>query len=377
MILGNWTISHSAGWIKAMEKLWEFWIDVGGTFTDCIGHAPDGELHTVKTLSSGVTKGGISSVTAQGMQDRSATNVPDDFWKGFQCRILNPQGEVIHESPVTGFDATRGEFQLGSPHSDAVHPGMVYELQSHEEAPVLAIRRILKLNLNDRIPPIVVKLGTTRGTNALLERRGARTALCTTRGFRDVLLIGNQDRPRLFDLAIQKPSPLFEQVVEIDERLSIAGEVLKAPDEATVRKQLDAIKRSGVESLAICLLHSFQNAEHEELVERIARTVGFEEISRSSRLSPLIKIVSRGDTTTMDAYLNPILRKYVAGIRQSLNQASQLKMMTSAGGLVDADAFVGKDSILSGPAGGVIGYSRVAERAGFPRSIGFDMGGTS
>lgn len=360
-----------------MEKLWEFWIDVGGTFTDCIGHAPDGRLQTVKTLSSGVTKGGISSVTAEGFQDKSATNVCTNFWQGFECRILNSQGHVVHHSTVKAFDAESGKFQLDSPVPDLVEPGMVYELQSQEEAPVLAIRRILGLKLDEPIPPIIVKLGTTRGTNALLERRGARTALCTTRGFRDVLLIGNQDRPRLFDLAIQKPSPIFEHIVEIDERLTVTGQVLQPPDEAAVREQLQAVKRSGVESLAICLLHSFQNSSHEELIEKIARQVGFEEVSRSSRLSPLIKIVSRGDTTTMDAYLNPILRKYVAGIRQSLDPASQLKMMTSAGGLVDAEAFVGKDSILSGPAGGVIGFSRVAERAGFPQSIGFDMGGTS
>ncbi len=192
-----------------------------------------------------------------------------------------------------------------------------------------------------------------------------------------MLLIGNQDRPRLFDLAIQKPTPLFEEVVEIAERLSVTGEVLTAPEESEIRQQLKELKQTGVKSIAICFLHSFQNPAHEELVERLAREAGFEEISRSSRLSPLIKIVSRGDTTVMDAYLNPILRSYVAGIRQLLDSNSPLKMMTSAGGLVDADSFVGKDSILSGPAGGVIGFSRVAERAGFPKSIGFDMGGTS
>ncbi len=165
--------------------------------------------------------------------------------------------------------------------------------------------------------------------------------------------------------------------MEIAERLSVTGEVLLAPDESLIRRQLTELKQTGVESIAICFLHSFQNPAHEELVERLAKEAGFEEISRSSKLSPLIKIVSRGDTTVMDAYLNPILRNYVAGIRGSLNPGSHLKMMTSAGGLVEADAFVGKDSILSGPAGGVIGFSRVAERAGFAKSIGFDMGGTS
>ena len=199
--------------------------------------------------------------------------------------------------------------------------------------------------------------------------------MVTTQGFRDVLLIGNQDRPRLFDLAIQKPAPLFEEVIEIAERLAVTGEVLQPPDESVIRQQLAELKRTGVESVAICLLHSFQNPAHEELVERLAREAGFEEISRSSRLSPLIKIVSRGDTTVMDAYLNPILRNYVR--RHSQTCRRHLKLMTSAGDLVEAERFVGKDSILSGPAGGVIGFSQVAVQAGFAKSIGFDMGGTS
>ena len=360
-----------------MDRIWEFWIDVGGTFTDTIARGPDDSLHAFKTLSSGVTKGRVDEITAGGFLDHSMANAPAGFWNGFECRVLDREGSVIHRTGVSSFDASNGAFELEEPCTPEVKTGMTYELQSEEEAPVLAIRRILGLPLEQPIPPVLVKLGTTRGTNALLERKGARTALCTTRGFRDVLLIGNQDRPRLFDLAIQKPSPVFEQVVEIDERLSVNGDVLKAPVEAVVKQQLADLKATGVQSLAICLLHSFQNPAHEESVERLAREAGFEEISRSSRLSPLIKIVSRGDTTTMDAYLNPILRSYVAGIRRSLDESSQLKMMTSAGGLVDADSFVGKDSILSGPAGGVIGFSRVAERAGFPRSIGFDMGGTS
>ena len=339
--------------------------------------APDDQLHTFKTLSSGATKGRIGRLHPAGFTDESSRHAPPDFWKGFVCRILSENGETIHRGSVVEFDASTGKFDFGSSLPDAVETGMAYELQSEASAPVLAMRWILGLTLEDAIPPLIVKLGTTRGTNALLERRGARTAFVTTGGFRDVLVIGNQDRPRLFDLAIQKPAPLFEQVVEIDERLNVEGEVLQAPKESEIRRQLAELKTTGIQSVAICLLHSFKNPAHEELVERLAREAGFEEISRSSRLSPLIKIVSRGDTTVMDAYLNPILRRYVAGIRESLHNNSHLKMMTSAGGLVDADFFVGKDSILSGPAGGVIGFSRVAERAGFAKSIGFDMGGTS
>ena len=256
-------------------------------------------------------------------------------------------------------------------------PRTPYELDTGEEAPVLAIRNVLGLLPGDPLPPVSVKLGTTRGTNALLTRTGARTAFLTTRGFADVLLIANQDRPRLFDLDIRKPEPLFETVVEIDERIDAEGRVLVSPDEDAIRRDLTELHKTGVESIAICLLHAFANGEHERIVERIACETGFTEISTSSRLSPLIRIVSRGDTTVMNAYLNPILRDYVGRIRRQLGPDSTLRMMTSSGGLVDANSFIGKDSILSGPAGGVIGFSQIARQAGFEKSIGFDMGGTS
>ena len=370
---------------------WEFWIDVGGTFTDCIARAPDDTFHTVKTLSSGITKGRVERIEAvDHFSDPMRIGEKDGFWIGCELRLLDESGQSFHTATITAFDGTAGSVSVSGTLPETIDVGTNYEIVTGEEAPIVAIRRVLGLRIDEPIPPVTVKLGTTRGTNALLERKGARTAFITTRGFRDVLLIGNQDRPRLFDLAIEKPEPLFEQVVEIDERLDVDGNVLTAPDENVVREQLAALQRTGVESVAICLLHSFANAEHERLVERIAYDVGFTEVSTSSRLSPLIKIVSRGDTTVVDAYLNPVLREYVAQLRASLQNESQahptqaddlssasLKVMTSAGGLIDADRFVGKDSILSGPAGGVIGFSRVAQRAGFEKSIGFDMGGTS
>ncbi|MFQ5731783.1 MAG: hydantoinase B/oxoprolinase family protein [Planctomycetaceae bacterium] len=380
---------------------WEFWIDVGGTFTDCIARSPQGRLVTRKVLSSGVTKGRVSGVgNSRRVVDESRAGDPDGFWIGYRIEFIESGGSVIATTSVREFDGRSGTFEIDAVTAD-IPAGTAYELSSGEEAPILAVRTVLGLRLDEPIPPVTVKLGTTRGTNALLERKGARTAFVTTRGFADVLLIANQDRPRLFDLAIRKPSPLFERVVEIDERLDADGNVLRSPDANRVREQLVELKATGVESVAICLLHSFANAAHEHLVERLAREAGFTEISTSGRLSPLIKIVSRGDTTMMDAYLNPVLREYVGTIRQSLGAAesgkrkaesgmnvvreesafriphSALKVMTSAGGLVDADRFVGKDSILSGPAGGVIGFSRVAQRAGFEKSIGFDMGGTS
>ena len=357
---------------------WEFWIDVGGTFTDCVAQSPDGRQVQFKTLSSGVTKGRVQRVGPPNqIQDSARTDDPPGFWRGYAFTLLEGSGQALHSTRITGFDAAHGTLQLETPlPSPADAGGLSYELSSGEEAPVVAIRRILELPLNKPIPEVSVRLGTTRGTNALLTRSGARTAFVTTRGFRDILLIGNQDRPRLFETGIRKPERLFEHVVEIDERLDSDGNVLRPPDPDAIRRQFDALRAHDVESVAICLLHSFANPEHEELVERIAAEAGFSEISTSSHLSPLIRIVSRGDTTVVDAYLNPVLRDYVQRLRESLGD-SRLKIMTSAGGLVNADRFVGKDSILSGPAGGVVGFSRVALQAGFEKSIGFDMGGTS
>ena len=355
---------------------WEFWIDVGGTFTDCLAHSPDGRLLTRKVLSSSASKGVVERrPKANQIADTTRRSDPPHFWTDYETRFLDVAGHVVHSARVRSFENDSGALTFDAL-PENVAGGIRYELASDEDAPLLAIRLILGLGRHEPIPPVSVKLGTTRGTNALLTRTGSRTAFVTTRGFGDVLLIGNQDRPRLFDLAIKKPVPLLETIVEIDERIDAAGTILRAPDPETVLAQIRLLRQSGIESLAICLMHSFANPAHEEFVERIARKIGFTEISTSSRLSPLIKIVSRGDTTVVDGYLNPVLRIYVERLNAALH-GSQLKLMTSAGGLVDARRFVGKDSILSGPAGGVIGFSRVACRAGFDRSIGFDMGGTS
>jgi 5-oxoprolinase (ATP-hydrolysing) len=360
------------------EAPWEFWIDVGGTFTDCFARRPDGSLLRHKLLSSGVTKGQTAdSSTPLEIFDPGRAGDPDNVWAGYRLRLLDGHGQPVAEGVVERFEARRGTLHLREPLSVEVRRGQGYELYSREESPLVAIRYLLGLRLDQPIPPVVVRLGTTRGTNALITRRGAQTALVTTRGFGDILHIGYQNRPRLFDLAVVKPQPLFAEVVEIDERLTPRGEVLVAPDPERIRHQLQELhQRGGSESLAICLLHSFEQPQHELLVEQIARDVGFGEISVSSRVAPLIKIVSRGDTTVMDAYLNPILRTYVQSLKKSL-AGSELRLMTSAGGLVDAEKFVGKDSILSGPAGGVVGFSQVAQAAGFDRAIGFDMGGTS
>ena len=290
--------------------MWQFWVDRGGTFTDIVGKAPDGRLHTHKLLSD------------------------------------NPE--------------------------------------SYADAAVQGIRTLLGLGADDPIPPgqiDAVKMGTTVATNALLERKGERTLLLITKGMRDLLRIGYQNRPRLFDLHIVLPELLYDDVVEVDERLAADGTVITPLDTGAARAALQAAHERGYRSVAIALMHSYRFADHEKALGQIARDVGFTQTSLSHQASPLIKIVARGDTAVVDAYLSPILRRYVAQVADALGATTggcdRLMFMRSNGGLTDAALFEGRDAILSGPAGGVVGMVRTAAELGFDRLIGFDMGGTS
>ena len=355
---------------------WEFWIDVGGTFTDCLARAPDGSVRRHKLLSSGVTKGRVvAGATRDVVTDPLRRGDPPGFWIGWQLSIVDDAGYLVDSATVTHFDGPTGRLRLrGLTHPPT--PQTTYELACDDEAPIIAVRYLLGLRLDEPIPPVTLRLGTTRGTNALVTRSGACTALVTTRGFGDVLEIGYQARPRLFDLTVRKPPPLTTTVAEIGERTTHDGQVLAAPRESAVRQQLQSLADAGVESLAVCLLHADRHPAHERLVGRVAREVGFREVSCSHEVAPLPKIVARAETTVVDAYLNPVLRDYIERLRGSL-AGSQIRLLTSTGGLAAGEHFRGKDSILSGPAGGVVGFSRAAQAAGFDRAIGFDMGGTS
>lgn len=249
----------------------------------------------------------------------------------------------------------------------------------YANAELEGIRRILGLSdtpslKNARIGS--VRMGTTVATNALLERKGTRTALVVTRGFGDALRIGYQNRPRLFDRHIVLPDMLYEDVVEANERMDARGDVVIPLDEALLQEDLKRVRDSGIDSVAITFLHGYRYARHEKAAATIARATGFKQVSVSHEVSPLIKLVGRGDTTVVDAYLSPILRNYIEDLREPLG-GKRMFFMQSNGGLVSADHFHGKDSILSGPAGGVVGMSRTAAMAGFTQLIGFDMGGTS
>lgn len=251
--------------------------------------------------------------------------------------------------------------------------------EHYRDAAVAGIRHLLGLRPGEALPAgavEAVKMGTTVATNALLERKGEPTALAITRGFRDALRIAYQNRPRLFDRHIVLPELLYARVIEIDERMGAHGEVVQALDQDAARHGLRQAYDAGVRALAIVFMHGYRYAGHEEAVARIAREIGFTQVSVSSAVSPLMKLVARGDTTVVDAYLSPILRRYVDQVAAEL-PGVHLQFMQSSGGLTDARAFQGKDSILSGPAGGIVGMVRASRLAGFERVIGFDMGGTS
>ena len=253
---------------------------------------------------------------------------------------------------------------------------------AYKDAAVAGIRRILELKKEDKIPTDIissVKMGTTVATNALLERKGDRTLLLITKGFGDLLRIGYQNRPFLFDLNIKLPELLYERVVEVSERLNEKGEVVTKLNEEEVRNSLIKAKSDGINSVAIAFMHSYINPDHENKIEQIAKEENFNQISVSHKVSPLIKLVGRGDTTVVDAYLSPILRRYVNQVSEELKntKSTQLMFMQSNGGLTDANLFQGKDALLSGPAGGVVSMTQTGKQAGFNKLIGFDMGGTS
>src|SRR4051812_36705826 len=307
-------------------QAWDFWIDRGGTFTDIVGRRSDGTLVAHKLLSE------------------------------------NPE--------------------------------------AYRDAAVQGIRDLLGLRKGEAIPAGrigAVKMGTTVATNALLERKGERTLLVITKGFRDALRIGYQARPKIFARHIIKPEMLYDRALEVDERVRADGTVEQEPDFGAVRRELERARSEGFNAAAIVFMHAYRYPEHERRVAALARELGFAQVSVSHEVSPLIKLVSRGDTTVVDAYLSPILRRYVAQVAEEIgasangrsrsevvpnsnigpNKQTRLMFMMSSGGLTAAELFQGKDAILSGPAGGVVGMAQTGRAAGFARLIGFDMGGTS
>lgn len=358
--------------------MWQFAIDVGGTFCDVIARAPDGRVVSHKLLSSGRTQGVAGAGSGRSaLIDPRRCGDPDGFWNGYRCVVLDAAGAVADEVTVERFDSGSGTLHFDSAVQVAVGAGTPYELHGDEAAPIVAIRYLMGLGSDQAIAACAVRFGTTRATNALLERRGARTALVVTEGFGDLLTIGDQSRPRLFDLDIRKPEPLIERSVEVRERIDARGRVVTPLDEADARSKLAALRREGVVSVGVCLLNAYRNPAHESALARMARDAGFEQVSTSAALSPTRGYLQRAENCVVDAYLAPVFRAYIARIAGALPDGRALRLMTGAGGLVGANRFCGASCVMSGPAGGLVGAAEVARRAGLGGVIAFDMGGTS
>jgi len=355
---------------------WRLWADTGGTFTDCLAVDPAGRLHRAKVLSTSALRARVAERRGPSeFQLAAGWEVPAGFFNGYTFRVLGIVGIEHPERIVVDWDPSSGVIHLDAPLD--VDPGEACELRSPEEAPVLAARLVTGTRLDAPLPEMAMRVATTRGTNALLERKGAATVLFITRGFADLLRIGTQQRPDLFALDIEKPEPLYRTVIEVPERLAADGSVLLPLEPETLRETIERLIADGIESAAVALLHSYRNPSHETALGALLAACGLRHVSLSSDLAPLIKLLPRAETAVVDAYLSPILERYLRGVSAALSAGSSLHVMTSAGGLVRAGSFRAKDALLSGPAGGVVGAALSGRRSGFARVIAFDMGGTS
>ncbi|KAA6440459.1 5-oxoprolinase [Dyadobacter flavalbus] len=347
---------------------WKIWIDTGGTFTDCLAIDPAGNKTRIKVLSSSCLRGRIIRKTAPGIYEFEASwNFDNDLLAGYYFKI----NASDLTSKVTSIDHARKILTLDDDLFIAENAD--FEINTAEEAPVLAARLLTNTPVNAALPNMEMRLGTTKGTNALLERKGAKTLLIVTKGFRDLLYIGNQQRPSLFQLDIPEPALLYDTVIEADERLDAAGNVI-TPFQIGDFDLSKTGKR--FQSIAISLLHSYQNNAHENELETFFRANGSKYVSASSSLFPFSHYLRRTQTAVVNAYLDPILDQYLTNIKNAL-QTGGLKVMTSTGSLAEAAGFHAKDSLLSGPAGGMVAAANTAKRLGFDKAITFDMGGTS
>lgn len=355
-----------------MLSNWKIWIDTGGTFTDCLAVSPHGEMKRLKVLSNSALRGKIISQPQQHiLQVQLSWPVSKPIYENYIVKIL---GEDFYRS-IDFVDFSENHIHLKET-LPAKYAGHTIEITTNEEVPVFTARLITETSLEKNFPPLEMKLGSTRGTNAILERKGAKTAFVITKGFKDLLLIGNQQRPDLFTLNIQKEKPLYHRVIEVDERIEADGSVLHSLSIEKIQRVVSQLQKLKIESVAVALLNSYKNPQHEIALSAALHKAGFIFVSSSHELSSQVKILQRAETTVTNAYLAPIIYNYVARIQSGLSGAT-LKIMTSAGGLVDAGNFNPKDSLLSGPAGGVVGAATTAALSGHRHLITFDMGGTS
>jgi 5-oxoprolinase (ATP-hydrolysing) len=355
------------------SRPWLICVDTGGTFTDCVAFGPGGEVRRAKVLSHAALRVRCTGRSSDGVLEIAGGPTGLDLggmYAGLAGGAATRRVER-HEGNRITLDGTM----------EGVGAGSLLDLSTGETAPVLAARLVTGTPADRPLPAAVVRLATTRGTNALLERRLTRVALFVTRGFADLLRIGDQRRPDLFAVDIDahpwRDRDLASAIVEVDERMDAGGRVLLPLDAAGLERAVAELRRRGIESAAVCLLHSWRNAAHEEAVERALRGAGLGHVSRSSALGPRIGLLARMTTATVNAALSGPMQRFVEATASAWGKDSRVLVMTSAAGLTPAGAFAPKDGLLSGPAGGVLGAARVGRELGLRRLLTFDMGGTS
>ncbi len=355
--------------MSEVKNAWQIWVDTGGTFTDCCAINPEGKEITLKILSSSCLRGTLLKHVSQNkflFEAKWSTNF--DIFNGFTCNVDGLRCEVKSidfKEKIINLDKS---IDLEFPCS--------FEITSYEEAPVLAARIITNTALNEPFPPIHLRLATTKGTNALLERKGAKCLLVLTKGFKDLLEIGNQQRPNLFQLNIPNRKVLYDNCIVVDERINTAGNVVKKLTETEINELVEVAINNKYTSCAIALINAYKNPKHEQLISKALKKAGIKYVSNSAELSTLVQILPRAETALVNAYLSPILNSYLNGIQHSMKSA-EIKVMTSAGGLVDINHFLAKDSLLSGPAGATVAAARIARACNLTKVIVLDMGGTS
>jgi len=354
------------------SKSWTFWIDTGGTFTDCLSFRPDGALQRLKVLSSATLRGKIKrKLHPNTFEIHHSWPINRDIFRDYQFKL---PGKTISNLLVRSVDFENNTIELSEDIDEEELQDREFEICSGEEAPVLCIRLATCTSLTEVLPPMEIRLGSTKGTNALLERKGARVSLIITAGFADLVEIGTQQRPEIFSLDVRKPRPLYTNVVEVPERIDAEGHAVQAPDDKSIESLCNKLQDS--EAVAIALINSYKNKAHENVIDAALHKAGVAHVSVASDMAAEIKILQRANTAIVNAYLSPVIRDYTRAVLSKVPGGS-LKIMTSAGGLVDAELFQPKDSLLSGPAGGVVGAAYVAGIMEEDKILAFDMGGTS
>jgi 5-oxoprolinase (ATP-hydrolysing) len=348
--------------------VWQIWVDTGGTFTDCAARSPDGGLHRAKVLSTSAVRGTLWPAAGDRVRFDAGWEPPAEFYRGARLHVLGGAAAAVRSSTAGGELALDGRLEVTA--------GAAGEVTFAEPAPVLAARWVTRTPAGVPLPRLALRLATTRGTNALLERRGGRVALFVTAGFGDLLVIGTQQRDDLFALKPERPEPLYLQAVEVEERLAADGSVVRPLDLEALAATADALLGQGVDCAAVALVHSYRNPEPERRLAAFLSRRGWRHVSVSSELAARPRILPRAETAVINAYLAPVIESYLNAVQAAIGGGT-LHAMTSAGGLVGAAEFQPKDSLLSGPAGGVVGAAAAGRAAGHERLVTFDMGGTS